>query len=327
MKDAQAPVLLAQAQPLPRTPMTDVPAANDPKMPRERPPLRVVPPETPPRPVPVMPWAGRLPIYLIPLLISGDTRRDDALVVEDYVPEATAAVDTTNNECQRQTKANKKNGEVCENDGYILMERHLSYKRLVDPPKGKGLDGLFEKLAPVDQPNPMPEKVWQPRGGKLVFLPAESKPPKPQYDYVGKPPKSIYPKFVVFEAKHISKNLDPEKDPQGVLDETKRRLGNTCDGIQTGTDWTTDRIPRALERGFPDKQLRTEKTGAIRRERYARWVFVCLPAPAPAFATVGTKIERVYVLIDVATAPGWEDLDTIPPKQRKPRAPKPANGF
>jgi hypothetical protein len=207
------------------------------------------------------------------------------------------------------------------------MERHLSYKRLVDPPKGKGLDGLFEKLAPADQPNPMPEKVWQPRGGKLVFLPAESRPPKPQYDYTGVPRTSIYPKFVVFEAKHISQNRDPEKDPQGVLDETKRRLNNTCDGIQTGTKWTEDRIPRALERGSPDKVERSRRREEISRSGYARWVFVCLPAPQPAFVTAGTSVTRVYVLIDVATAPGWENLDSIPPKQPKPRLPKSDNGF
>jgi hypothetical protein len=148
-----------------------------------------------------------------------------------------------------------------------------------------------------------------------------------KYDYVGKPPKSTYPRFVVFEAKNIAQNRDPEKDPDGLLKEAKRRLLNTCDGIQTGTKWTEKRVPRALKRGTPDKQARIEKSDEIDVDGYARWIFVCMPAPAPAFITAGSKIERIYVLIDVATAPGWENLDSVPPKQRTPRVPKPDNGF
>ena len=60
-------------------------------------------------------------------------------------PEANADTDTANNDCKPQSEENKKNGTECEEDGYVLMEQALQYARLVDPPKGKGLDGLFEK--------------------------------------------------------------------------------------------------------------------------------------------------------------------------------------
>ncbi|SFQ38733.1 hypothetical protein [Variovorax sp. 770b2] len=337
------PVLLAQAnpQPLPNAPVTDVPPANEPYMPRARPPLRLVPPVEPP---PVGgPGAGAAArgalallaepaaivlFVLVIVLTPGnafqkntedeDLRRWRAeyekkqqLPIPDAPPQADAVTDTANNDCKPQSEENKKNGTACEEDGYVLMEQALQYSRLVDPPKGKGLDGLFEKRLPFDQPNPMPATVTMPKPGKLIFIPPADKPPQARYDFTGKPAASIYPKFVVFEAKHIAKTFD-ENDAEGIKKETKNRLGNTCDGQQMGTRWTARRIPQALERQYPgakNKPLRIEKTDAIRDERYASWIFVCLSG------SVGSS-TKLYVFIDVAAS--GMDLESKLPKARKP---------
>jgi hypothetical protein len=223
-------------------------------------------------------------------------------------------VNTTNNDCLPQNEENRKNGTECEEDGYVLMELALHYVRLVDPPKGKGLDGLFEKLVPFDDPNPMPKTVEMPQPGKLIFIPPMDKPPKARYDFTGRPPKSIYPKFVVFEAKHIARTFDAN-DTEGIKREVKNRLGNTCDGEQMGLKWTEKRIPQALERqhqGARNRALRTEKLDAIRDERYARWIFACLPGP------IGSS-TKLYVLIDVIAS--GMDLESKVPKLRKMPAP------
>ncbi len=255
------------------------------------------------------PWL----ILLLPLTLSGDTPRKtqaEAIVVPLDKTDAKAAVNTTNNDCQPQTEENKKNGTECEEDGYVLMELALHYARLVDPPKGKGLDGLFQKLEPRDQPNPMPTAVEMPMPGKLIFIPPMDRPPKARYDFTGKPPRSTYPKFVVFEAKHIARSFD-ERDTEGITKEAKNRLGNTCDGQQMGVKWTEKRIPQALEREYPEaknKPARVEKLDEIRDSRYARWIFICLPGP------VGTN-TKLYVLIDVIAS--GVDLESAVPKTRK----------
>ncbi|WP_412771289.1 hypothetical protein [Ralstonia syzygii] len=330
------PVLLAQAMPQPNGPMTDVPA-NDPHFPKPRPQLRVVPP-------PEVPAAGRglaallaeggavVLFAVVLVLIPGnafqkntedeDLRRMRAeyekkrqLPIPLDQPQADATVDTTNNECKKQIEDNQKNGVVCENDGYVLMEAALKYKRLVNPPKGRGLDGLFEKLPALDQPNPMPQTVTQPRPGKLVFIPAGKRPPLPDYDYVAnalkKPAAPTYPKFVVFEAKHISKPFAPT-DTEGITKETKNRLGNTCDGLQMSEPWTEERIPRAL--GSKDSGLtkaqQNQKRVEISDARYARWLFACLPGP-----TATGQPSKLYVFIDVVAAK--LDLESRAPKMRK----------
>ena len=217
-----------------------------------------------------------------------------------------------------QIKENQKNGAVCENDGYVLMESALQYKRLVNPPKGRGLDGLFEKLPAFDKPASMPETVIVPKPGKLVFIPTDKKPPRPEYDYAAtekKPAQSTYPKFVVFEAKHISKALDPS-DPEKIKREVKRRLGNTCDGLQRSEPWTEERIPRAL--GRKDSGLSKPDQNKKRREiiesHYARWLFACLPGSS----ALG-QLSKLYVFIDVVEA--GMDLENHPPRPRKSRAP------
>jgi len=340
------PVLLAQANPMPAPPggpVTDVPA-NDPRMPRPKPKLRLVPPPLPPASAQaaeksLLRYLLRYPwlIVLVPLMIPGDTPRrppapapavpradpqggaspqpapQDAptqIVVPLDESKPLADTDTTNNRCKAQKEENQKNGAECENDGYVLMEQALLYKRLVDPPKGRGLDGLFEKHEPGDQPNPMPVQVTQPKPGKLVFIPPDAKPPQTRYDFAGKPPQSTYPKFVVFEAKNIAKGFD-EKDTEGIKDETKNRLKNTCDGQQLGLTWTEKRIPQALERQYPragNSAFRNAKEKEITNAGYARWIFVCLPGP------VGSN-TKLYVLIDVVAS--GMDLESMTPKPRK----------
>ncbi|MDH6171038.1 hypothetical protein M2282_006224 [Variovorax boronicumulans] len=341
------PVLLAQAspQPLPNAPVTDVPPANEPYMPRARPPLRLVPPVEPP---PVAgPGAGAaargalallaepVAIVLFVLVIvltpsnafqknteDEDLRRWRAeyekkqqLPIPDAPPQADAVTDTANNDCKPQSEENKKNGAECEDDGYVLMEQVLQYRRLVNPPKGKGLDGLFEKSIPFDQPNPMPLTVAVPKPGKLVFIPTSDKPPQTRYDYVAtelkKPVTSMYPKFVVFEAKHIAKTFDPA-DTEGIQKEAKNRLGNTCDGTQLGTRWTTRRIPQALNRhepGAKNRVYRETKGREILDARYARWIFICLPG------ALGAASLKLYVFIDVVAS--GMDLESRAPKPRK----------
>lgn len=227
-------------------------------------------------------------------------------------------VNTTDNSCQAQTEVNKKNGAQCEDDGYVLMEQNLQYQRLVDPPKGRGLDGLFEKQMPYDQPNPLPTVVQQPKPGKLIFIPEGHKPPGSHYDFTGKPPRSIYPKFVVWEAKHISKTFEPN-DTAGITKAAKGALGRTCDGAQMSEPWTEKRIPQALNR---DKSVampqRINKRNEIRRYEYARWMSLCLPGP------IGdNKITKLYVLIDVVAS--GMDLDSIPARLRKQPTSKSSN--
>ncbi|MBU9578560.1 hypothetical protein KTE26_08910 [Ralstonia mannitolilytica] len=336
------PVLLAFAPPsaTPNGPVTDVPARGP--LPAPRPPVPAVPPEPEAqmarRLAPSLIRIAKVPsISLWPLLLllvpanalrknteDEDMRklheqyaRQQKLVVRDTQQKADATTDQTNNECKAQIEQNQKNGAVCENDGYVLMESALQYKRLVNPPKGRGLDGLFEKLPAFDQPAPMPETVTVPKPGKLLFIPTDKKPPRPEYDYVAtalkKPAAPTYPKFVVLEAKNIAKKFDPE-DTEGIKKEAKNRLGNTCDGLQMGTNWTVRRIPNALERQYGKKSSEARQKGIeIINARYARWIFVCLPGPIGGDAT-----SKLYVLIDVI-ATGM-DLDSTPPKQRTQRS-------
>ncbi|CAG2135141.1 hypothetical protein [Ralstonia mannitolilytica] len=336
------PVLLAFAPPsaTPNGPVTDVPARGP--LPAPRPPVPVASPEPEAqmarRLAPSLIRIAKVPsISLWPLLLllvpanalrknteDEDMRklheqyaRQQKLVVRDTQQKAEATTDQTNNECKAQIKENQKNGAVCENDGYVLMESALQYKRLVNPPKGRGLDGLFEKLPAFDQPAPMPETVTVPKPGKLLFIPTDKKPPRPEYDYVAtalkKPAAPTYPKFVVLEAKHIAKALDPS-DPEKISKEAKARLGNTCDGLQMSEPWTEKRIPQALARKdsglnpAQQKQKRQEITDA----EYARWLFVCLPGPVGS-----AQPSKLFVLIDVV-ATGL-DLESRAPKARAPR--------
>jgi hypothetical protein len=348
---ADSPVLLAQANPKP-APVYDVPPANDPVMPKPRPPLRVVPPVSGPgvggaaaeaaeraagrgvllRLLAVVPEILVVIIVFWPTSTASDDTMDayykahpDKLPIPEDKAEPSAESNTTNNECKAQIEDNQKNGATCEIDGYWLMERVLNYKRLVDPPKGKGLDGLFEKLTPFGEPNPMPEMVVKPKPGKLIFLPPASTPPQPTYDFTAgaeqRAAANTYPKFVVFEAKHISKTID-ENDGKGITQEAKNRLGRTCDGKQMGEKWTDRRIPQALERQYgKDLKTRTDKEEDIKQYRFARWIFVCLPGPVG-----NAQITRLYVLIDVIGS--GMDLESTPPKPRqsKPSAP-PNNGY
>lgn len=224
-------------------------------------------------------------------------------------------VNTTDNSCQAQTEVNKKNGTQCEDDGYVLMEQNLQYQRLVDPPKGRGLDGLFEKRMPYGQPNPLPAVVQQPKPGKLIFIPEGHKPPGSQYDFTGKPHQNIYPRFVVWEAKHISKTFE-QNDTAGMTKAAKGALGRTCDGAQMGTKWTEARIPQALKREHPKNKRKQEDLAyEIEKHGYARWMFLCLPGP------IGdSQITKLYVLIDVVVA--GMDLDSVPAKLRKQRTSK-----
>ncbi|TDV06192.1 hypothetical protein [Paraburkholderia caballeronis] len=207
--------------------------------------------------------------------------------------------DTLTIECKAQIEVNKQNGERCENNGYTLMEKVLGYRRLVDPPKGKGLDGLFEKQGDMSAPNPMPQIVNEPPpGGKLVFIPETTRPPKPQYKVLNPEATSpaAYPLFVVFEAKNISKGFDPG-DTEGITKEVRRRLGETCkDGTQMNADWITPRIPRALDRGVKRGETsgaeQERKSEQIDNSGYASWIFVCLPG------ATGVS-SKLFVLIDV----------------------------
>ncbi len=246
----------------------------------------------------------------------------DELLIPLDEADPSATTETTNNECQAQVEANQKNGTVCENDGYFLMEQVLKFKRLVNPPKGKGLDGLFEKLAPFGEPMPMPTMLAKPKPGKLIFLPEASKPPAAAYDFTApaeqRTASATYPKFVVFEAKHVSKQFD-ENDSEGIMREAKNRLKNTCDGKQLGQKWTAERIPQALDRQYPSNDtFRETKLKDIRASRFGRWIFVCLLGP------VGNpQLVRLYVLIDVVTS--GMDLESTQPKARKTQPSGPAN--
>jgi len=145
-------------------------------------------------------------------------------------------------------------------------------------------------------------------------------PPQPRYDFVGKPPASTYPKFVVFEAKHVSKSFD-ENDHDGITRETKNRLGNTCDGKQMDVPWTERRIPQALKRqnpGAKNVSSRMAKLKEIEISRYARWIFVCLPGP------IGSN-AKLYVLIDVVAS--GMDLKNAAPKSRHGSKPAPDTSY
>ncbi len=210
-------------------------------------------------------------------------------------------VNTVNNECKPQIEINKQNGTKCENDGYTLMEKSLDYKRLVDPPKGRGLDGLFEKHGDMSAPNPMPQIVSEPPpGGKLVFIPETMRPPNPHYKTLGAEATSpvAYPLFVVFEAKHISRGFDPG-DIDGIREEVKRRLGETCNGTQMSVLWTEERIPQALNRsvksGGVTRRERDDKEQQIEISGYVRWIFICLPGPTGSSS-------KLFVLVDVVGA-------------------------
>lgn len=277
--------------------------------------------------------ALRWRLWLVPLLFTAPTangsevewlrkqKEDDKhLQIRDVKETLTVRVNSTNNLCKPQTAQNQKNGAECENDGYVLMETALKYRRLVDPPKGRGLDGLFEKLAPDDGPKPIPDIVTVPKLGKIVFIPEEAEPPHARYDFTGKPPRTIYPKFVVFEAKHVSQSFD-ESNKDGIKKESKKRLKNTCDGQQMGEDWTEKRIPQALERQNPGakyKPSRKAKEKEITDGGYARWIFVCLPGP------VGSN-GKLYVFIDVVAS--GMDLESKTPKTRKSDKPTPDTGY
>ncbi|MCL1618315.1 hypothetical protein [Ralstonia pseudosolanacearum] len=347
---AGEPVLLAFAPPAPTPngPITDVPVRG-PYVPAPRPPVPVVPVEAPPA-LPEAQMARRLrpslirivkvpslPLWPLVLLLvpanvfnknteDEDLRkmrekyaREQKLPIRDTQQKADATTDTTNNECKAQIEENKKNGAVCENDGYVLMESALRYKRLVNPPKGKGLDGLFEKLEPFNQPAPMPDAVTVPKPGKIVFIPTERKPPLPEYDYAAtekKPAQPTYPKFVVFEAKHVSKALDAD-DTEKIKKTAKGRLGDTCDGLQMSEPWTERRIPQALRRQNPGKKnaaYRDAKWKEIRIAGYARWLFICLPG------AIGSN-SKLYVFIDVVLAD--LDLESPPAKSSGPQPPSP----
>lgn len=341
---ASKPILLAFQRPTLPDSITKSPTPpkvfNPPPV-LELPPINGNPPTIPAAPRFRIPWSTlpKWPIFLALLLtpknfseeeqqkvrdiddVWGRYRKDGKLpVFNPKTQTQTVDSNTTNNDCKAQTAENQKNGAECENSGYLIMEGALFYKRLINPPKGKGLDGLFEKLAPHSLPVPFPETIVKPSPGKLIFLPPTSKPPAAQYDYTGKPPQITYPKFVVFEGKHIAKPMDPQKDEKGVLQEAKNRLKNTCDGKQMGEDWTENRIPNALKRdtaSSPGERRNKEKE--ILRERYANWVFVCLPS-------IGN--QKIFTLIDASSASGWEDLnDPKYKKLRQPRATGPKTTF
>lgn len=227
--------------------------------------------------------------------------RQKKLAIPSPQVTTTVVANTTTNECKPQIEVNRQNGAKCEDDGYTLMEKSLGYKRLVEPPKGRGLDGLFEKQADMSAPNPMPQIVSEPPpGGKLVFIPEATKPPTSSYKTLNPeaPGPIAYPLFVVFEAKHISKAFDAG-DTEGIKKEAKRRLGETCDGTQLSVGWTTPRIPQALDRSIKDKKMtrreRDAKEARIEISGYASWIFICLPGP------VGTN-SKLFVLVDVAGA-------------------------
>jgi hypothetical protein len=246
--------------------------------------------------------------------------KKERLLLQDAAEQAVVAVNATNNECRPQREINQQNGAKCENDGYTLMEEALKYQRLVDPPKGRGLDGLFEKLAPHDQPAPMPSMVTVPRPGRLVFVPEQARPPQSRYDYTGKPPVVMYPKFVVFEAKNIEVRYEHD-DEDGIKKKSKERLKNTCDGQQMSEPWTEKRIPQALERqnpGAKHRSSRTQKKEEILLTGYARWIFVCLPGPIGGAA-------KLYVFIDVEASE--MDLESMKPRARKSSEPVPDSGY
>ncbi|MDR5808434.1 hypothetical protein [Caballeronia sp. LZ019] len=222
------------------------------------------------------------------------------LPIPDTQSQTQAQTNATNNECKAQAELRKQNGEVCENDGYTIMEDTMKYRRLIDPPKGRGLDGLFEKVPPMNLPQPLPDTVVKPKPGTLMFIPKDKAPPSPAYAFTaaatGSSIGATYPKFVVFEAKNMEQRVNTD-NVESVKKAAKRRLGETCDGTQMSEPWTEERIPQALKRDSrmsPGDQAR--KRTEIGIERYARWIFVCLPGP------FGGEPSKVFVFIDVVEA-------------------------
>lgn len=232
--------------------------------------------------------------------IRAQERQRKKLVIAEPQVQADAVVDATNTECRAQIEKNQKNGAKCEEDGYVLMEQALLYQRLVNPPKGRGLDGLFEKQGgTLSAPATMPRFVTQPPpGGELMFIPEAMKPPRPQFNYTDPASVAVYPRFVVFEAKHISKSFGA-MDAERIGREAKRRLGKTCDGTQMSLPWTVDRIAHALNRNVNDGGVTLEESKDKYREimesRYARWIFLCLPGPAG-------EDSKLFVLIDIVAS-------------------------
>lgn len=264
----------------------------------------------------VIGFAARSPkhpllLILVPTPIADGTldaaRQRELAIYRDTLANP-AIVDTTNNTCTPQIQENQRNGTQCENDGYDIMEGALGYQRLANPPRGRGLDGLFEKKAPLDSPNPMPDAIDSP-AGKLLFIPPDQRPPAIHFDYVQSEGGPTYPKYVVFEAKHISKTFDPS-DTDGISKEAKRRLRNTCDGRQMGNNWTVPRIPQALERNPISDIDFNEKVGQILRSDYALWVFACFPG-----ASDGSIRSKLYTFIDTQLTN--MKLDETPPRPSK----------
>ena len=319
---APGPLFKPAPPPLPSTPPALEPA-----------PIPEGVPRLPPRLPPVSPWLIRGGLVLLEIWMAreafkpiknlnegeGDWMRQQQealknrqLKVRDIREIIEAIVNDPHSQCLPQREINQVNGAKCENDGYALMEQVMLYQRLVDPPKSRGLDGLFEKLAPADQPYPLPDTTTVPERGRILFIPDEARPPACCYDFKGDPKRPIYPKFVVFEAKNIAARHDAD-EPNTIKKTAKGRLGLTCDGAQMGEKWSDARIPQALNRQYPkakDRAMKLAKRNEIRVTGYARWIFACLPGDAG---------EKLFVFIDVATSD--LDLDNIPAKPRKTKPP------
>ena len=223
-------------------------------------------------------------------------------VIPDVQAQTKAQSDTANNECKPQEDKKKGNGEECENNGYHLMEKTLKYRRLINPPKSIGIDGLFEKVDPDNQPMPFPSDVQEPKLGKVIFEPDNRKPPGAQYYYQpvkeGEFVEAIYPKFVVFEAKNSDKRVNTDK-PESIKSAARRALSkDTCDGTQMGAKWVENRIPKSLRRDSDLNAIeQVRKELEIKKVRYARWIFFCLPGP------IGENPpSKVFVFIDVVEA-------------------------
>ncbi|MEJ2714171.1 MAG: hypothetical protein P8014_13505 [Acidihalobacter sp.] len=236
--------------------------------------------------------------------------KNDTLVVPWTDVQTEITTNATNPECQPQQEDNNRNGRHCEENAHGIMETALAYATLAAPPGGPGLDGLFEKRAPMNLPAPFPSFVQTPRPGKLLFLPPGSAPPKAIYDYAGEPKTATYPKFVVLEAKHIGRPMDPEGNPDGFQRGARHRLKNTCGGRQMSEAWVEDRIAPALEKNGMSGAKIESKESEIRKTGFARWVFVCQPG--------ATESARTFVFIDIGSSDIMKKIDQTKPKVRKP---------
>ena len=227
--------------------------------------------------------------------------------------ETTAEANSTVNECQAQITENRANGERCEEDGYHLMERSLKFKRLADPPKGRGLDGLFEKLRPYNLPTSGQITRDLAPPDRIRFVPDSATPPSLIYDLVGPNKDHVYPRFVVFEAKDHSKSVDESDD--ALCKAGENRLGSTQTGTQLGVKWTEERIPQTMKRrdSKVPRQDRAEKFDEIRQYRYARWLFMCLR---------GQESEgKLFVFVDIESSGIAGRIDSKPPKPRPSKGP------